>query len=121
MIISYDAVVVCGFEYNIRGVKVEKTKYDLNTGEPITVMVPSHEEILVGDVVVADSKEDQYMFCAGLEFRSSEGQGWLGKVVAHVDNYNDLVEISFELPKEVSEFASKHGLIPKWFLSMSCG
>lgn len=127
---TYRAELVCGFQVEIREVKKQVTKFDENTGKPYETSAYSH------DVAVADGVEvGTTEICVdalshgeeleGLEFGSSGGYGhgtkWLGKVVTKVDDYKEqFKEVKAETPACVLAFAQKHGLTPRWFLSLSC-
>lgn len=132
MSISYDASLVCGFRFEVESVSESQTKYDENTGKPYSVDVPSHDIGKVEGVVVGSTKDNADAFCQGetidgLEIGESgyeRGQKWIGVKVARVGEYSkdgDFVELALDVPPEVTAFADKHGLKPKWLLSMSCG
>lgn len=131
---TYTAQVVCGFIIEIIAHTEQRQKYDVNTGEPYNIDEPIYNVAMVDGVEIGSTVNDPYAFSCGefldgLEFGLSgyadglEGQDWLGKVVAGGSEcYWDMFsQFRTDVPEEVKAFAAKHGLTPRWFISMSIG
>ena len=124
--ISYRADVVCGFAMEVKAVTKEVTKYDENTGQPYTVNVPSHDEVVIAGNVIAENMEiyegEKYL---GLEIFQDGYEGgdlYLGSKVAEAvsdDRWSSIVNT--DIPDLVTAFAKEHDVEARIFLVMSAG
>ena len=130
MSLSYQAVVVCGFQLTIESVMIPKAKFNPDTGVPYKDKEHSHFVGKIDGVFVASDQQNEDVFCEGEKLEDllignsggDDQQKWLGVPVVAVGDYEDneyFAELPLDIPPEVTEFAEKHGVEPRWFLSMS--
>lgn len=119
------AHIVHGFKLDIQDVRIEKTKYDQDTGEPKQVSVVSHQRACINGVVViskwtltcGDDFEELRIFEAGDGY--SEGQLFLGLSLAKTDMYDHWAELDYPRHNAVDVFAERYGLQSSLFLVVS--
>lgn len=128
--IYYSACVVCGFKLDIEFVEVEKTRYDPDTGKPHAVKEHSHCIATIDGKLVIDERTNPDAIFDGLDGLSVKTSGYSGvddsdsylcHVTAGVSDESCVKKINFVIPAAVKVFARKHGVVPGWFLIMSCG
>jgi hypothetical protein len=124
------AMVVVGFQAELRQEFVSKTKYNADSGEPYTVKEHSYDSAICDGKIIATNAIDVDCFCAGSEISGLEvfdaGYGpenriWIGSKLANVNYEPGSSIVDFAIPMEVVKFGEAYGISPRTYLILYIG
>jgi len=125
-----NANLIYGFKLEIKIINKLVTKYNEDTGEPYQKKIYSHKEALIGDCIIASTKEndhalyfnekygDLYLYSI---YSGGDASYYLGLSVATVNNYEmNMYETEVQIKKSylisVDELGNRLGITPEYYL-----